>query len=298
MQHLNPKLVAVLAALLFAVHLRAADKPAAVVPGDDADWKGQPGVVLDADGLVMLRPGFPSRPHILLVNTAGAVDEPTLFSLLRVLRKETQAVVWTNAIPRSMLMQAMAEPGAIQTRFSTNAILAVLIERAPDATPLLVSPGRWARLNLTGIDADKPAPGVLEKRLSRAVLRAAAYATGAGAVANPLCVMWQGIRGWRDLDTAGRNFSPESQSVVTGFLIGHEAIAGVVPLWKLGEKASAVTNAPAGAAGGDLTTKGTKGAKGEKAVEVGGERTLNAERLTPNAEVERLTTKGEAGAAR
>ena len=244
MQYLKPKFVAVLAALLFSVQLQAADKSAAV-PGAVADWKGQPGVVVDADGLVMLRPGFPSRPHILLVNTAGAVDEATLFSLLRVLRKETQAVVWTNAIPRSMLMQAIAEPGAIQARFSTNAIIAVLIERTPDATPLLVSPGRWARLNLGGIDADKPAPGVLEKRLSRAVLRAAAFATGAGAVPNPLCVMWQGIRGWRDLDKAGRNFSPESQAAVTAFLSDRGAIAGVVPLWKLGERAHAATNAPA-----------------------------------------------------
>lgn len=201
-----------------------------------AEWPGQPGVIVDENELVMLRPGFPARPHILLVNTAKAVDEATFFELLRTLRKELQARVWTNSVPGSLFQQALASPDVLTRQFTTNAILTILIERAPDTYPLLVAPGHWVRLNLSGIDADKPAPDVLKKRLGQAIQRAAAYGVGSGFTPNNLCVMWSGVKRWRDLDQAGRNFSPESYSPVSHYLMEKSAHAGTVPLWKLGTK--------------------------------------------------------------
>ncbi len=201
-----------------------------------AEWQGQPGVVVDDNDLVMLRPGFPAKPHILLVNTARAVDDATLFELLRVLRKDLQVRVWTNSIPASLFQKALASPDVLTAQFTTNAILTILIERAPDAYPLLVAPGHWVRLNLNGIDADKPAPELLNKRLGQAIQRAAGVGVGGGFTPNALCVMWSGVMNWRDLDKAGRNYSPDSFFPISSYFNDRGARAGVVPLWKLGDK--------------------------------------------------------------
>lgn len=157
----------------------------------------------------VFRPAAALRPHVLLVNVAGALPDADFASAAERAAAMIQVNVWTGAVARSVVPEAVADPGVVRRLFGSNAAVAVFVERAEKGPSFLQAPGCWSMVNLRGVERGAAAQ-VLADRYAKMLLKGIGHAAGAGATLDPKCSLFYGSFTLEGMDKTGVQISPQA----------------------------------------------------------------------------------------
>lgn len=161
------------------------------------------------DDTMKILPGAADRAHVTLVNVSGAVPDSVWGPAVSYATSRIQLNVWTNSVEVSVVDKLVS--GAVKSADITgnkNARIGVYFERRNDADEFIVSPGRWCVANVSVLDKGNPDAQTKRDRMAKFVLRALAYAGGAGQSVDSGCSMYVGASNVEGLDDAGIALTP------------------------------------------------------------------------------------------
>ena len=148
--------------------------------------------------------------HVLIVNVGGAVPEDMWPTVVTYALSRLQINAWTNSAAGPVSAEIFADPVSFRKAFGEKARVAVFMERSPVGAPVTCAPGFWSRVNLAGIDADRPDAQTLRDRCAKMLLKGVAYAAGGGASVDPTCSLCYSSLSLRGLDACGISISPST----------------------------------------------------------------------------------------
>lgn len=149
-----------------------------------------------------------NRPHLLIVNVAGALPDAVFASAAERAASAVMVNCWTNSIPKSIYRDALDNPGLLAKTFGEKARIVVFVEKADIGASFLNAPGSWSMVNLRGLDKDKPDAQKYEDRCAKMILKGMAHASGAGASLEQVCAMYHGSFTLTGLDKVKVVLSP------------------------------------------------------------------------------------------
>jgi hypothetical protein len=161
------------------------------------------------DATVVLTKAATEKPHVLFVNVGRALDE----ALFREAVAAVSLVEPINLGVTEMKNLDGLNPLARDDwnkRFSKQAKLVVYVANKPDLVSYLNAPGRWALINLNGLDKGLPKedPERYRRRLRQMMLKGLAQACGVGANFERHCVMYQESFVVDGIDQTSVSYSP------------------------------------------------------------------------------------------
>ena len=132
-------------------------------------------------------PSARERNHVLVLNVGGAVPADVFGTVVTYAMSRININVWTNSIERSVVRELLDSPGRQGELLGDKAVVAVFLERNEGGVSFLNAPGRWAMVNMRGIDRDGPSAQTLRDRYAKMILKGVAHASGVGASVDELC---------------------------------------------------------------------------------------------------------------
>lgn len=162
------------------------------------------------DKVRLISPAAANVNHILLVNVADAIPADAWPLVATYATSRLQLNVWTNSVDVFAADALLGNPLAFRRMFGDKAKVAVFIENSPAGAPVTCAPGFWSRVNLNGIDGDKPDVQTLRDRYAKMILKGMAYASGGGASVDPTCSLCYSSLSLKGLDACGISISPST----------------------------------------------------------------------------------------
>lgn len=168
------------------------------------------------------------RPHVLFVNVAAAEKEPLL--------RDAVAAV-SLVMPVNLALKELAALPPAADLYGRKALnvgspstkLTVFVCRDPSLASFLAAPGRWAMVNLHGLDRNTPEAELYRRRLRQMMLKGLGLAAGVGGNGDSRCVMYYKSFTLSGIDQTSVSYSPFAGSPLQSLLvdIGSEAIFAV-----------------------------------------------------------------------
>lgn len=160
------------------------------------------------DKVRLIAPAAANANHILLVNVGGAIPPETWPLVTTFATSRLSLNVWTNSVEKFDTAALFVNPFAFRPAFGEKAKVAVFFEKSPVGAPVTCSPGYWSRVNLAGIDSDKPDAQTLRDRYAKMILKGMAYAVGGGASLDQTCSLHYTSLSLKGLDGCGISIAP------------------------------------------------------------------------------------------
>ena len=160
------------------------------------------------DKVRLIAPAAANANHILLVNVGGAIPPETWPVVTTFATSRLSLNVWTNSVEKFDTAALFVNPFAFRPAFGEKAKVAVFFEKSPVGAPVTCSPGYWSRVNLAGIDSDKPDAQTLRDRYAKMILKGMAYAVGGGASLDQTCSLHYTSLSLKGLDGCGISIAP------------------------------------------------------------------------------------------
>lgn len=131
-----------------------------------------------------------ARPHLLIVNVAGALPDAVFAKAAEKAASAVSVNCWTNSIAKSMYRELLDKPEAQAERFGKLARIVVFVEKDKVGSSFVNAPGAWSMVNLRGLDKDGPDAAKYEERVAKMILKGMAHASGSGATLESVCAMY------------------------------------------------------------------------------------------------------------
>jgi len=189
------KITKTLLLLLLAVSCARAQEPVPIVP------------LAPVDPVKVLTTAVAVQPHVLFVNVDKALED----ALFREAVAAVALVMPVNlAVAEAQGFDGvnLFEKEVRDTRFSAQAKLAVYVANKPEVLSFISAPGRWALINVSGLDRDKPDAERYRRRLRQMMLKGLAQACGVGSTGDFRCVMYHKSFTLEGLDKTSVSYSP------------------------------------------------------------------------------------------
>jgi hypothetical protein len=155
----------------------------------------------------ILTPEAAKHPHVCFVNVGSKVDA-------KLFREAAAAVSKLLRVYSTVETAQKLDPETIlkrtdhNIRFGDKAVLVVYAVNNPEIVSFLNAPGKWALINISGLDRDKPEPERYRRRLQQMLLKGMAHACGVGATAESRCVMFSESFTLDGMDKTSVSYSP------------------------------------------------------------------------------------------
>lgn len=151
-----------------------------------------------------------TRPHIALVNVAGAIPEDVWKISATYAASRLQINLWTNAIPASVTARLVDDPAYVAKAVgNANAKVGVFFERrGGKGCKTLSAPGAWAVVDVSFVEEGEPDAQTLRDRYAKLILKGLAEAVGGGATLEPFCSMFYGAQTVEGMDKTNITLAP------------------------------------------------------------------------------------------
>lgn len=153
-------------------------------------------------------PGAAKRNHVVIVNVGQALPEVSFAKAARLAASRVNLNIWTNSIPKSIVMDLIRDPALLQKTFGPKCRVAVFVEKNAIGPSFLQAPGCWSLVNLRGLDKDKPDEAKLADRYAKMILKGLGHACGGGASLDANCSLFYGSFTLQGMDKTKLQISP------------------------------------------------------------------------------------------
>lgn len=140
------------------------------------------------DGLRPFSPKAAEHNHIALINAPDAIPTSEWPLVSTYAASRVNLNIWTNDTPKAKVK--------------------VYFLRGEPKEGVVIAPGKWAKVDVSLIESDKPDAQTLRDRRAKLVLRTMTQACGGGATLERFCVMFYGANDLKGLDEANAVVSP------------------------------------------------------------------------------------------
>lgn len=184
---------------------------------------------MDAAEKTPIDPRVENCQHVRFVNVAGAVPKREFDASVAFAANRLKLNFWGSELKRSITTDLLRDASAMEKTLGEKAAIAVFVEDTDEANPYLAVPGTWCRVNIRHLKSDNPDAQTLRDRTAKAMLRAMAYAGGAGAALDGRGVTSINVHSVKDLDKVAISITPETYMPLTENLRTMGAIGVMMP---------------------------------------------------------------------
>lgn len=191
---------------------------------------------IDPAELKPIDPRVEACQHIRFVNVGNAVPKRDFDAAISFFTKRLKLNFWGSETKDSPVSSLLKDAAAYEKLLGKKAAVAVFVEDSDEPNAYLSVPGTWCRVNIRHLRADKPDEQTLRDRTAKAMLRAMAYAAGAGAALDSRGVTSINVHTLKDLDRAVISITPDTYMPLTENLRTMGAMGVMMPPQNLAEE--------------------------------------------------------------
>lgn len=157
-------------------------------------------------------------PHILFINVANALPQPTFREAVAYLRMRYNIKVAATTERKPFALDIVKDTANLKKRFGNNALIVVAVVNQETGPSFINIPGFFSQVNMRGLDKDNPSDHFLKKRRTQMICRGLAHACGVGSTLDSTCVMRSGSFTLTTMDEVSATYGPVAYFSLTSFL--------------------------------------------------------------------------------